>query len=112
MIKINARIIKFFDTLADDTRLQMLVAISRGPATVSQIHEAMDKKITMSAISHQLKTMSDLDIVRHERKGRQKYFRLSDAYCWCPLRDALSQISKKTRCEHCAQIMKRGDKLI
>ena len=113
MAKVNSRIIRFFDALADETRLKILLAISKGPITVNDIHNALqERNLTLSAISHQLKTMSDLDIIRYEKKGREKYFRLSDAYCWCPLRDAISKFNDKTKCPHCADIMMDGGGLI
>lgn len=111
MKKINPKIIKFFDVLADETRLRILVSMANNPITVNEIHKAVDN-LTLSAISHQLRMMSNLDIVRFERKGRKKFYRLSDTYCWCPLRDAFSQYNKKTKCSHCAKIWKDGGSLI
>lgn len=111
MIKINSKIIKYFEILADETRLRILVIISKGPTTVTEIHKQV-LNLTFSAISHQLSLMKKLDIVKAEKKGRKKYYQLSDRYCWCPLRDALSQYSKKTKCPHCAEIIKNGGKLI
>ena len=108
---INQRIIKFFDALADETRLKILVTVSKGPMTVKDIHSSVGE-LTLSAISHQLKMMAGLDIVKFEKKGRKKYYRLSDAYCWCPLRDAFSQMNKKTKCPHCAELFEKGGNLI
>ncbi|MEK6916734.1 MAG: metalloregulator ArsR/SmtB family transcription factor [Nanoarchaeota archaeon] len=111
MRKINPKVIQFFEALADETRLKILLSISKGPIAVNEIHREVGEP-TLSAISHQLRTMSDLDIVRFEKKGREKFYRLSDAHCWCPLRDAFSQMSNKTKCPHCAMLFKKGSVLI
>ena len=105
--KINQKVIKFFDTLADETRLNILVTISKEPVVVNDIHKALGKdNLTLSAISHQLRMMTDLGIVVPEKKGREKYFRLSNDFCWCILNDAFDHFSGKTRCQRCAGIEK------
>ncbi len=111
MAKINRKIIKFFEMLSDETRLKILLAIAKKPATVNDIHHAVGD-LTLSAISHQLNSMANLNIVVSVRKGREKYYSLSDEYCWCPLRDVFSNIGNKTVCPHCAEIRKRGGSLI
>ena len=91
MEKINKKIIKYFEMLSDETRLKILLAIAKGPATVNEIHESVND-LTLSAVSHQLNAMANLNIVNSVRKGREKYYSLSDEYCWCPLRDVFSNI--------------------
>jgi DNA-binding transcriptional ArsR family regulator len=111
MEKINKKIIKYFGMLSDETRLRILLTIARGPATVNEIHENMNG-LTLSAVSHQLNAMANLNIVNSEKNGREKYYSLSDEYCWCPLRDVFSNIGNKTACPHCAEIRKKGGSLI
>ena len=98
------KVINFFASLADETRLKILLAIANGPQTVNHIHEFVGKeKMTLSAISHQLKTMSDLNIVKNVKKGKEKFYELSDDFCWCILRDAFSQFGNKIeiKCKKC-----------
>jgi DNA-binding transcriptional ArsR family regulator len=107
MDKINPNIVKFFEALSDETRLKILVSISEEPLTVNKIHEKVPA-LTLSAVSHQLKYMSQMHIIESERRGRNKYFRLSHRFCWCILRDAFAYFRGRTRCRGCAKIEKVG----
>ena len=101
MDTINKKILQFFSCLSDETRLKILVSLTEKPRTVKDIHDSVGK-ITLSAVSHQLRLMSDLDIIVFEKKGRKKLFRLSDDFCWCILKDAFRHFEGK--CKRCAQM--------
>ncbi len=89
----NKRIARFFAALSDETRLNILLSLIEGSKNVSEIHRAMDKEVTLSAISHQLKLLSDLDIIEYEKKGREKNYFLSGDFCWCILRDVVKHFN-------------------
>jgi len=98
------KVMQFFSSLADETRLHMLLAIAENPRTVNEIYDFVGRdKMTLSAISHQLKQLTDMNIITFERKGKEKYFELSDKFCWCILRDAFSQFDAniKIKCKKC-----------
>lgn len=96
MVKTNKKIIQFFACLANDIRIEILLYLKKEPRTVNEIHNHLGKdKLTLSAISHQLKQMSDLDIIDYEKKGRKKYFNLSTDFCWCILNDVLNHYNEK-----------------
>lgn len=89
MEQINRKVVDFFSALSDETRLKILGSLMEKDKTVGDIHKSVgDKKITLSAISHQLKRLSLLGIVVYEKRGREKYFHLSNKFCWCMLKDA------------------------
>ena len=98
----------FFAMLADETRLKILISLSKGPLTVSKVHEHVPE-ISVSAISHQLKLMRNLDMLTVEKQGRKRLYSLSNKYCWCILQDALDH--KAHTCNRCASIQKRGIKV-
>lgn len=101
---IERKILDFFESLSDKTRLKILLSIAEKEKTVTKIHEFVGKdKMTLSAISHQLKTLSNLGIVTNKKQGKEKLFELSDKYCWCILRDAYNQFGKKLKikCKKC-----------
>lgn len=101
---IEERVMRFFSSLADRTRLKIILSIAEKPKTVNEIYELVGKdKMTLSAISHQLRQLSDLNILKFEKKGKEKLFRLSEDFCWCVLRDAFSQFGNKIRikCNKC-----------
>lgn len=98
------KVMQFFSSLADETRLHILLSIAENPKTVNEIYDFVGRdKMTLSAISHQLKQLSDLGIVSYNKKGKEKYFELSDKFCWCILRDAFSQFNTniKIKCKKC-----------
>jgi DNA-binding transcriptional ArsR family regulator len=98
------KVTRFFSSLADKTRLEIILSVAENPKTVNQIYEKVGKgKMTLSAISHQLRTLSDLGIVTSEKNGKEKKFELSDKYCWCILKDTFSQFGNKIRirCKKC-----------
>jgi len=95
---------QFFEHLSDPTRLSIVLNLLKEAKTVTQIHEKLGKKtLTLSAISHQLRQLYDTKIVEFKKKGREKYFYLSDEFCWCILHDALAHYEGKTKCKVCKQ---------
>mgnify|MGYP001993273837 CR=1 FL=1 len=106
MEQINKKILRFFSSLADETRLKILISLTKKSKTVNEIHSAVPI-VTLSAISHQLKQLSNLDIVISEKKGRKKIFTLSDSFCWCILNDAFNHFNGKTECKECCKIRNR-----
>jgi DNA-binding transcriptional ArsR family regulator len=108
MIKeeIKQKLLNFFSSLSDETRLMILLAIAKSPKSVSEIHKAIgNSKITISAISHQLKLLRSMNIVIAKKKGKERFYELSYEYCWCILRDALRKFGYKIhiRCERCGR---------
>ena len=104
-MEINKRTLEFFSTLADETRLKILFSLTKKKKTVGEIYnEVGKKKMTLSAISHQLKQMENLHIVISEKKGREKFFSLSDEFCWCILKNSIEHFDKKTKCKKCIEI--------
>jgi|SRR3989344_4890546 len=97
-------VMQFFSSLADETRLHILLSIAENPRTVNEIYDFVGRdKRTLSAISHQLRQLSDLGIVTSEKKGQEKFFELSDKFCWCILRDAFKQFNNniQIKCKKC-----------
>jgi DNA-binding transcriptional ArsR family regulator len=107
MKPINSQVLSFFGALADETRLQILVSISQAPLTVNEISGEMPH-LSLSAVSHQLKTLHTLGIIDCTRSGRHRLYRLSQRYCWCILRDALRQAPIRSRCTKCKDIEQTG----
>lgn len=104
--KIDKRILQFFSCLSDETRLRILLCLAEKPKNVSELHEHLGKNsITLSAVSHQLRQLSDLEIVVFEKMGREKRFALSNDFCWCILKDAFKHYEgKKSCCARCDEV--------
>src|SRR3989338_10580241 len=107
MTHINENMVKFFSALSDPTRLNILLSMVEGPRTVNEIYSHIGRqKMTLSAISHQLKDMQDIGLIEFEKKGREKFFQLADRLCWCILRDALKHFHDSKNCPACQKSKK------
>ncbi|MBS3165489.1 winged helix-turn-helix transcriptional regulator [Candidatus Woesearchaeota archaeon] len=97
-------VLNFFASLSDETRIHIILSLAEKAKTVNEIHEFIGKdKMTLSAISHQLRQLLDVGIVYYEKVGKERRYQLSDKFCWCILRDAFEQFNKhlKIRCKKC-----------
>ncbi len=76
---------RFFQVLADPTRVRMLKALADAEWCVSDLTQAMG--MDQPAVSHQLKYLRELGLVRWTKTGRHVYYTLADT----PLRTVLIQ---------------------
>ncbi len=67
-----------FKALSDPTRLQILALLFTGERTVGDIADHLE--VSQSAISHQLRILRTLDIVRYHKEGREVYYSLADEH--------------------------------
>jgi DNA-binding transcriptional ArsR family regulator len=65
-----------FKALADPTRLKILSLLFDGECSVSALTEHLD--VSQSAVSHQLRLLRSLNIVRYRRDGREVFYDLAD----------------------------------
>ncbi len=65
-----------FRMLGDVTRVRILDALSRGERCVQDIARTLS--LTESAVSHQLRLLRGLRLVRPRRAGRQVFYSLDD----------------------------------
>ena len=63
-----------FQALADPTRRRMVVQLSQGPASVSEL--ARPLPISLPAVMQHLKALEQSGLVRSEKKGRVRTVRL------------------------------------
>ncbi|MEM4325889.1 MAG: metalloregulator ArsR/SmtB family transcription factor [Candidatus Pacearchaeota archaeon] len=96
----------FFSSLANETRLSILLSLVDGKKSVSGIHEFVGKKrLSLSAISHQLRFLSNLGVIKNEKIGKERFYELSEKFCWCVLKDAFNQFGNKIEivCKKCCR---------
>lgn len=67
-----------FQILASPTRLQMVEALSRRELCVCDLAAVVGA--SPSAVSHHLRQLRQMRIVRYRREGRMAYYRLDDAH--------------------------------
>jgi DNA-binding transcriptional ArsR family regulator len=71
-----ARLADLFGALSDPSRLRILSVLIQGEAHVQQICEQVG--MSHSAVSHQLRGLRQMRIVRARKQGRQVFYSLDD----------------------------------
>ena len=66
----------FFKILGDSTRLQILMALERSELCVSELSHLLN--MTISAISHQLKSLKNAKLVKLRKEGKTVFYSLDD----------------------------------
>jgi DNA-binding transcriptional ArsR family regulator len=83
------RLSRTFRALGDPTRSKLVLALSLGELCVSDLAQALSA--SLSATSHQLRILRDLDIVRVRREGRSQLYALNEqAFGFCAPRVCLA----------------------
>jgi ArsR family transcriptional regulator len=67
-----------FKALGDPSRLKIVLALSRAELCVCEISEALG--MTVSAVSHQLRLLRNLRLVKMRKDGRVVYYSLDDTH--------------------------------
>jgi ArsR family transcriptional regulator, lead/cadmium/zinc/bismuth-responsive transcriptional repressor len=67
-----------FSVLADPTRAKIVLALSKAELCVVELSGLLG--MSHSAISHQMRPLKDLDLVRCRKEGRKSYYTLSDRH--------------------------------
>ncbi len=72
------RLAELFKALSDPTRLRLIAVLAEGEHSVGELAEAAGT--SESAISHQLRTLRQLRLVRARKAGRQVFYALDDEH--------------------------------
>ena len=67
-----------FQALGDSSRIQIVWALSKGERCVGDIAELLG--MSQPAVSHHLRTLRNLQLVRVRRDGRTAYYSLDDEH--------------------------------
>ena len=65
-----------FKVFGDSTRFRIMNVLFNGPTSVGEIAQALD--MSQSAISYQLKSLKDNNLVRSKRSDKSMYYELAD----------------------------------
>jgi ArsR family transcriptional regulator len=68
--------VQLFKIFSDNTRLRIIDLLVTGEFCVQDISEQLET--SQSAISHQLKLLRDLNVVRTRKMGKQVFYSLQD----------------------------------
>lgn len=87
------RLAETFRVLGDPTRVRILHALSLEELCVCDIASLLGT--TKSAVSHQLRLLRSLRVVRYRKAGRIVYYSLDDSHVGNLLREGLSHIASQ-----------------
>jgi ArsR family transcriptional regulator len=81
-----------FKVLGDPTRVRILDALSRAEVAVCDLAE--DLGLTQSAVSHQLRVLRGMRLVRSRRDGRHIYYAMDDEHIISLFAQGLEHVSE------------------
>lgn len=87
-----ARIANLFKVFGDQTRVRILYSLSQGELCVCDIAEIL--KMTQSAISHQLRTLKQSQLVKSRRDGKTVYYSLADSHVETILNQGMEHVEE------------------
>lgn len=73
---VSSQLADLFSALSDPTRLRIISALLVGEMNVGEI--AAQLGMTESAVSHQLRGLRQMKLVRSRKEGRQVFYALDD----------------------------------
>jgi ArsR family transcriptional regulator len=84
------RLAQTFKALSDATRMRIIAALSRRALCVQDLAAVLE--MSHSAVSHQLRTLRDMRLVRFTKQGRRVYYALDDDHVYDLFRQSLEHI--------------------
>jgi len=72
------RLARTFKALSDPTRVRIISALSHNELCVHELAACLG--MSQSAISHQLRTLREMRLVRFRKEGRHVYYTLDDEH--------------------------------
>ncbi|ACJ75985.1 ArsR family transcriptional regulator [Thermosipho africanus H17ap60334] len=83
---------EFFKILSDQTRLKILIALSKKECSVSELQEFLNT--TQSTVSHQLRILRQTNLVKYSKVGRRVYYKLYDEHVKTIINFALEHLEE------------------
>lgn len=91
---INAKVVEgisqIFKVLGDPTRISILLLLEQSEMNVTTIAENLSME--QSAVSHQLKVLKDVRVVKARREGKSKIYSLDDDHIFSLLSQARDHV--------------------
>lgn len=81
-----------FKVLGDNTRAKILLSLSKGELCVCDIAHVLG--LSLSAVSHQLRLLRGLGLVKYRNEGRMAFYTLNDEHIMKLVEEGIKHISK------------------
>lgn len=82
----------FFKVFADTTRIKILYVLLKQEMCVCDIAQTLE--MTQSAISHQLRILKQMDLVKSKREGKTIFYSLADNHIVSILSQGMEHINE------------------
>lgn len=82
----------FYKVFGDVTRIKILCALFQAESCVCGLAEAIG--MTQSAVSHQLRVLKQMKLVKNRREGKEIYYSLADAHIQSILNQGMEHITE------------------
>lgn len=82
----------FFKVFADSTRIKILYALLQTPMCVCDISQVLN--VSQSAVSHQLRMLKQMKLVKFKREGKTIFYSLSDNHIENILNQGMEHIAE------------------
>ena len=83
---------KTFRAFGDRTRMKILYALSREELCVCDLSSVLD--MSVSAISHQLRVLRNMNLVNYRKEGKMAYYSLCDDHVEELIQIALTHVTE------------------
>jgi ArsR family transcriptional regulator, lead/cadmium/zinc/bismuth-responsive transcriptional repressor len=87
----SIRLAETFKALGDPTRVRIVSALCGGEMCVNDL--ATELEMSPSAVSHQLRVLRNLHLIRPRKKGRNVYYSLDDDHVQTLFSEGLDHVS-------------------
>lgn len=86
-----ARVAQLFKALSDPSRVRIISALIRTELCVHDLAAMLG--MSQSAVSHQLRSLREMYIVRYRKQGRRVYYQLDDVHIFELFQGGLEHVS-------------------
>lgn len=90
-----SRLAEIFGVLADPTRLKICMSLSQAELCVCDLAAILN--ISESAVSHQLRLLRSLRMVKFRRDGKMAFYTLDDAHVTALINQGMEHAEEKTK---------------
>lgn len=88
--EIQEQIAELFKGFADSTRVQILSLLMNGEMCVNDIAQAIE--LSQSAVSHQLRLLKQMHLIKYRRDGKNALYSLADDHVLTILQMGLEHV--------------------
>lgn len=86
---------EMFRLMGDASRLKIVLSCLSGPVSVGKIAERVG--LSASLVSHHLRLLRAVRLLRAERQGKQVFYEVADEHISCVIADMVAHVGEPSR---------------